>query len=105
MGNLFEPFYRFTMKIAALIVLCLFLLILTNEIYFFSQKNNENESRYQKVKMEFEQAQAGLEKMQADLNYYANPENLEKEIRARFNYRLVGEKMFIIIPDASSTKK
>ncbi len=91
------------MKIAVVAILVVFLGVLGNEIYFFSQKNAENESQYQKIKAELGQAQTDLEKTKADLNYYANPANLEKELRARFNYRLGGEKMIIIVPSASST--
>ena len=91
------------MKIAVVAILVVFLGVLGNEIYFFSQKNGENESQYQKIKAELGQAQADLEKTKADLNYYANPANLEKELRARFNYRLGGEKMIIIVPSTSST--
>ena len=37
-------------------------------------------------------------KFQADLGYFASPENLEKELRSRFNYKKIGEKMIIVIP-------
>ena len=35
---------------------------------------------------------------QADLEYFLNPENLEKELRSRFNYKKPGEKLIIVVP-------
>ncbi|HUX36009.1 MAG TPA: hypothetical protein VMV71_03190 [Candidatus Paceibacterota bacterium] len=93
------------MKIAVVAILLIFLAVLGNEIYLFSQKNSENQAEYQKVKAELDQTQADMEKTKADLNYYMNPANLEKELRARFNYRLIGEKMIIIVPAATSTSQ
>lgn len=43
-----------------------------------------------------------LEKENGELNeqlkYLANPENLLKEVKSRFNYRREGEKLIIIVP-------
>ncbi|MDP2705620.1 MAG: septum formation initiator family protein [bacterium] len=45
---------------------------------------------------------AALEKENSELNgqlkYLANPENLLKEVKSRFNYRREGEKLIIIVP-------
>lgn len=48
-------------------------------------------------------AQADNRAIQSDYQFYLNPVNLEKELRARFNYSLPGEKTIIIVPQASST--
>lgn len=37
-------------------------------------------------------------RLQADLEYFSNPSNLEKEVRTRFNYKSPGENMIIVIP-------
>ncbi len=37
-------------------------------------------------------------KCQADLEYFASPENLEKELRSKFNYKKPGEKIIIVVP-------
>lgn len=36
--------------------------------------------------------------LKADLEYLADPANLEKELRSRFNYKNPGEKLIIIVP-------
>jgi len=33
------------------------------------------------------------------IEYFSEPRNLEKELRARFNYRLPFEKLIIVIPE------
>ena len=35
--------------------------------------------------------------------YYSNPRNLEKELRARFNYRFPNEKLIIVVPKKESS--
>ena len=41
--------------------------------------------------------------LQSEVKYLANPLNLEKELRARFNYKKPGETMIIIVPAQSSS--
>lgn len=41
--------------------------------------------------------------LQADLTYFAEPENLLKELRARFNYKKPGEKLIIVVSPEKST--
>lgn len=36
--------------------------------------------------------------LQADIEYFSNPENLAKEARAKFDYQKAGEKMMIVVP-------
>ncbi|PIR44300.1 hypothetical protein COV23_00415 [Candidatus Wolfebacteria bacterium CG10_big_fil_rev_8_21_14_0_10_31_9] len=38
------------------------------------------------------------EDLQAQIEYYSKPENLEKELKAKFNYKKAEEKMMIIVP-------
>lgn len=41
----------------------------------------------------------------AEIEYYRNPENLIKELKSQFNYREGGEKLIIIVPESTSTRK
>ncbi|MDO8516200.1 MAG: hypothetical protein Q7S28_03050 [bacterium] len=45
-----------------------------------------------------DKAKIDNESLGNDYQYYSNPINLEKELRARFNYRSPGEKMIIVVP-------
>ena len=37
-------------------------------------------------------------KLIEDIEYYQDPHNLEKELRARFNYRAPNEDLIIVVP-------
>ena len=39
------------------------------------------------------------DELREQIEYFSNPRNLEKELRARFNYRLPFEKLIIVIPE------
>lgn len=41
--------------------------------------------------------------LKSDLEYLKIPENLEKELRSRFNYKKPGEKLIIIVPSKQAT--
>ena len=38
-------------------------------------------------------------KLNNDLSYFADPANLVKELRSKFNYKKPGEKMIIVVPE------
>ena len=92
-------------KIIIVVFLSLLLLVLGNEIHYFGQKNSTNEASYNKLKTELGQVQADYNKMLENMDYYLKPANLEKELKAPFNYKTTGEKMFIIVQPVSSTEQ
>lgn len=47
---------------------------------------------------EFIQLEDNNKKIQGELEYLSDPHNLEKELRAKFNYRAPNEKMIIVVP-------
>ena len=38
------------------------------------------------------------------IQYFSDPRNLEKELRARFNYRLPYEKLIIVVPEEENNE-
>ncbi len=36
--------------------------------------------------------------LKSQIEYFSIPENLEKELKSRFNYKEAGEKMMIVVP-------
>lgn len=36
--------------------------------------------------------------LRSEIEYFSHPENLEKELRSKFNYKKPDEKMMIIVP-------
>jgi len=84
-------------------ILSVFLIFLFGQIWSFSGKAREAEGRYAGLKEELDRAREDKEALKRDFEFYLNPANLEKELRARFNYRLPGEKLIIIVPAPSAS--
>ena len=91
------------MKIAAIIALVLVLLVMGMEILRFMKEGNLLAREEAEVGERLSSAKREESSLEANLNYFARPENLEKEMRARFNYRGEGEKLLILVPKESST--
>ena len=91
------------MKIASIVVLSLFLIILGVQVYSFVAQEWQLGSELADVQANLTKAQSEETSLQEESSYLSNPVNLEKELRARFNYKKPGETMVIIVPGATST--
>jgi uncharacterized protein YfcZ (UPF0381/DUF406 family) len=93
-----------TIPVIALVFLALFSVLLGYQIYLFYGSRGEAMHEYQVMEAKASQAKTDRDKLRAEIEYFSHPENLEKELRARFNYRRQDEKMFILVPgEAVST--
>lgn len=90
------------MKIAAIIGLSLVMIILGIQIFSFVSQVHQLDAAYASAQAELTKAQQQEASLQNEQQYLANPLNLEKELRSRFNYVNPGEKMIIITPAATS---
>ena len=86
----------------------LFVVILGVLVWGFYRLRSEREIFVEEVKKLRETADS-LKKENASLvekiEYFKNPENLVKELRAQLNYKKQGENMIIVIPPkATSTQ-
>ncbi|MCR4328673.1 MAG: hypothetical protein NUV53_04145 [Patescibacteria group bacterium] len=86
------------MRIAAIFALGLVIVVIGVESYQFFQEGNVLQRDFLKQREMVERTTRETVSLQSNLDYFAKPENLEKEIRARFNYRDADEKMYIIVP-------
>lgn len=93
------------MKIVIAGILGIALLFLAFQIYSFSRKAGVIEADRAALQAQIQAAQKDRAALQAEEQYSKQEENLEKELRARFNYKAPGEKMIIVVPPqtASST--
>lgn len=91
------------MKIAAAVVLFIVLIYIGARIVSFFGQEHQLNAQLAEVQTELTKAQYNEESLQEEMAYLANPINLEKELRARFNYKKPGETMIIIVPAQSST--
>jgi hypothetical protein len=91
------------MKGVIIVILIFFLVFLVSQLWYFYGESGAAEVELNKLKAELDQARRDREALTADYEFYLNPKNLEKELRARFNYRLPGEKLIIIVPPQASS--
>jgi cell division protein FtsB len=66
--------------------------------YFFIKERNRLKTDSDNLNSRLQALSKENADLQSDIEYFSRPENLEKELRAKFNYKKPGEKMMIIVP-------
>lgn len=89
-------------KIAAIVILSIILVLVGARVYSFFKEERELSAELTDIEARLVKAKSDETQLTAEVQYLANPVNLEKELRARFNYKRPGETMVIIVPNASS---
>ena len=79
--------------------------LLGAQVYSSLVRQGAVNREFQELNQKLQKAQMEHDELRADFDYYSNPENLEKEIRARFNYKKPGEKTLIIVPQQPSSTR
>lgn len=74
------------------------MVFLTYHVYVANAERIELSRKFSSIKSSVEDLKQDNEKLEGDLDYFKDPKNLEKEARARFNYRAPNEKMIIVVP-------
>ncbi|MBI5220410.1 MAG: septum formation initiator family protein [Candidatus Liptonbacteria bacterium] len=93
---------RFWHYVALAVILGLISLV-SSQIYVFYVREQAAARDFAALGAKLEAAQAEEQKLRKELEYLSRPENLEKEIRSRFNYRKEGEKLIILVPASTSS--
>lgn len=91
------------MKVAAVVVLAIVLILIGSRIYSFFVEERQLSADLADIEARLTKAKYDEANLQDEMKYLANPLNLEKELRARFNYKKPGETMVIIVPVQAST--
>ena len=86
------------MKIAAAVILSIALIFIVTQIVSSIKEEHSLAEMFSGVDARLEQAKTQEQDLSEKMNYLTNPANLEKELRARFNYAKPGETMVIIVP-------
>ena len=81
------------MKLILWAVVLTFLTFLSAQLYRFYVRNHGMEQELSNVTNETQQLERENERLQADLHYFQEPENLAKELKSKFDYKRPGEKM------------
>ncbi|MDP2598838.1 MAG: hypothetical protein Q8P49_03350 [Candidatus Liptonbacteria bacterium] len=91
------------MKFVSAIILTGLVVFLGIQIYTFIGKERKIRQEFSNFEVQLQAAKLDEAKSRADLDYYLNPANLEKELRARFNYKAFGENLLILVPRNQSS--
>jgi type II secretory pathway pseudopilin PulG len=91
------------MKLVAIVILFALIVFLGFQIFVFIGREREAQQAVSDFKNKLDAAKLDADRSRAELNYYSNPSNLEKELRARYNYRAPDEKMMILVTRASTS--
>jgi len=91
------------LKITGAVLLFVLFIFIGTRVYGFVVQEHELDAALVGVQAKLTKAKADAANLQQESQYLANPLNLEKELRARFNYKKPGETMIIIVPAQSST--
>jgi cell division protein FtsB len=85
-------------KIIIISILTIILIALAVQIFIISKERNQLRDEFRGLTEKADNLAKENEKIKSEIEYYSNPENLEKEFRSKFNYKKIGEKMMIVAP-------
>jgi hypothetical protein len=91
------------MKIVAIALLSLTIVFLGIKTYSFWRQEVDLSAQLADIEARLMKSKADEQILASDSQYLANPLNLEKELRSRFNYKKPGETMVVIVPGVTST--
>ena len=86
------------MKLVTAAVLVIIFAILGFQLYRLYAQQLKMRKDLSEVTVQVEKLTKENETLQADIVYFSDPKNLEKELRSKFNYVKPGEKLIILIP-------
>ncbi len=93
------------MKPVLTVILGLFMAFLLVQNYLFWRRGREAETKFGELQAELKTTKEDFNNLRAEYEYFLNPENLEKELRARFNYKSGGETLMILVPKTASSSR
>lgn len=73
------------------------------ELYQLNLESVEAQKELDGLNSEKEALLQDSDRLKTEIDFFKDPHNLEKELRARFNVRLPDEKLIIIIPQDQRT--
>ena len=93
------------MRLVVLTVIIIFLCFLIYEAYVYFNQFKEKQAEYNDINQKVQNAQKTFNDLKSELNYYSQTENLIKELKKQFNYKLPFEKLMILIPESSEVNQ
>lgn len=93
------------MKSIIVVVVSIFSLLVFWQIVIFWRETRSLAVQSREAEQELKRTIETQRVRDRDAAYFADPRNYEKELRARFNYRLPGETMIILVPSSSPVSR
>jgi len=91
------------MRIFVIVLLLAAILGVGTQVRVFVSRKAEVVSQFETLQEKLRNVSGDQLKLKAELDYYLNPINFEKELRQRFNLRSPGERLIIIVPKTTSS--
>ena len=79
-------------------IFLIFFIFFGYQVYKISLEAADANSKLTELKLERNAMELDNNNLKSQIEYFADPRNLEKELRARFNVKLPGEKLIIVVP-------
>lgn len=89
---------KITMKTLLNILLMAIIAVLGWQFLNLYKQYTYLEKFSEKLSLETAALKAENQNLESDIRYFSNPENMEKELKSKTNYKKPDEKMIIIIP-------
>ncbi len=89
------------MRLKRIIVMVLFVAVLAflwTQAYLMHREASQLEEKITALSQKSEQLTKENADIEQDVTYYSDPQNVDKLLRSRFNYKKPGEHMIIVIP-------
>lgn len=86
------------MRIVIIIIFSVILIAVSVQIYFIFTERNQLKTELDEINKRLEALLVENAELESEIEYFSHPENLEKELRVKFNYKKPDEKMMIIVP-------
>ena len=83
------------------IILGAVLVFVASQVVFFMKQERSLSQTLAGTMSRLQEAQTQEQGLSAEINYLTDPANLEKELRARFNYAKPGETMIVIVQSST----
>ncbi|MFH0712333.1 MAG: septum formation initiator family protein [Candidatus Jorgensenbacteria bacterium] len=87
-----------------IIIIAVIIVVLGLGIYSLIREKSVLGREVAGLRSEFQKLEKENRELTSRIEYFANPENLLKEIKSQFNYREQGEGLIIIVPNKTATE-
>ncbi|MEK7162743.1 MAG: hypothetical protein AAB696_00420 [Patescibacteria group bacterium] len=86
------------MRFVIITILSIILIAVSIQAYFILKERNQLKIKLDNLNDRLNILLKDNADIKSEIEYFSNPENMEKELKQRFNYKKPGEKMMIIVP-------